>query len=309
VAVEVRGAASIPVAAVTPASVVATVALLDTLQLHHRRAIAVAAVFNDQLDGIAAGQLVDIECLVMALRYLTGPFGQAHHALEERLFSLAGSTGDLAVEPGALLAVAHRQLREQGHQLRANVGDWRAGRAGGETVVGPGRDYITGLYRHLHAEEIDLLPRLLGLPGAALTPDLLAEAARLTAADPIFGTSVARDYRRLAQALRRAARGMSARPLPGEWVGLDAAVESLDVLALALRAGRTTTRLHIRTALQTSLAAFRDDPLRAPLRTLRSNSRQYLGWLRDVALLGRDAAQDLLEVNDRRRARRRLLRR
>ena len=92
-----------------------------------------------------------------------------------------------------------------------------------------------------------------------------------------------------------------------EWVGIEAFMESLEVLSMAYDNARDATGDHLRTAVDDAVDMVRDNPLSAPLRCAINNTRMTLDWLGDVADISRDAYDDLSRVNQARKDRVRLV--
>jgi hypothetical protein len=94
-----------------------------------------------------------------------------------------------------------------------------------------------------------------------------------------------------------------------EWVGVEAFLESFDVIVMALQNGRAVTVDHAAAALQESLYITLDKPLRAPLLCAANNARLTLDWLQELGTVSRDVIADLARVERERRDRLRMLRR
>jgi len=136
----------------------------------------------------------------------------------------------------------------------------------------------------------------------------LAEDDELRAvADPIFGPRVQREFRNMTRKLRRNVRRRVERGTMVEWIGIEAVMESLEVVSMAYESARHTARDHLRAALEDSRDMFRDSPLSAPLRCAANNAKMTFRLLGDVREISRDTLDDLSRVNQERKDRVRLL--
>jgi hypothetical protein len=126
-------------------------------------------------------------------------------------------------------------------------------------------------------------------------------------ADPVFGTRVQREFRNLTRKLRRNVRRSVERGTMVEWIGIEALMESLEVVSMAYESARDSVGDHLRAALEDSRDMFRESPLTAPLRCTANNAKMTFRLLGDVAGISRDTLDDLSRVNQERKDRVRLL--
>ena len=94
-----------------------------------------------------------------------------------------------------------------------------------------------------------------------------------------------------------------------EWVGIDALMESLEVVSMAAESARGTTGEHLRAMVDDSVDLIREAPLTAPLRCFANNTRHTVSLLGEMAEISRDVFHDLSRVNQERLDRIRLLER
>jgi hypothetical protein len=118
---------------------------------------------------------------------------------------------------------------------------------------------------------------------------------------------VQREFRNMTRKLRRSLRRSVERGTMVEWMGVEAFMESLEVVSIAAESARDTTGESLRMALQDSLKYFREAPLSAPLRCFANNTRITLRLLGEVAGISRETLDDLSRVNQERKDRIRLM--
>ena len=92
-----------------------------------------------------------------------------------------------------------------------------------------------------------------------------------------------------------------------EWIGIEAFMESLDVVAIAYESARDKAGEEVRGAFDDALEYVKKDPLSAPLRCAANNTRVAFRLLADVADISRETLGDLARVNRERKDRVRLL--
>jgi len=118
---------------------------------------------------------------------------------------------------------------------------------------------------------------------------------------------VQREFRNMTRKLRRNVRRSVERGAMAEWIGIEALMESLEVVSIAYESARDTTGDHVRSAVQAALEMFREYPLSAPLRCAANNAKVTFRILGDVADISRETLDDLGRVNQERKDRVRLM--
>jgi hypothetical protein len=88
-----------------------------------------------------------------------------------------------------------------------------------------------------------------------------------------------------------------------EWLGIEAFMESLEVVSIAAESARDTTGDSLRGAWRDSVKFFREAPLSAPLRCVANNTRITFRLLGEVAEISRETLDDLSRVNQERKDR------
>ena len=113
----------------------------------------------------------------------------------------------------------------------------------------------------------------------------------------------------MARKLRRAMRRSVERGTVLEWIGIEAFLESLEVVSIAYESARESALESLGTAVQDGLEYFREAPLSAPLRCAANNTRVTFRLLGEMAVISRETLDDLSRVNQERKDRVRLLER
>jgi hypothetical protein len=112
---------------------------------------------------------------------------------------------------------------------------------------------------------------------------------------------VAREYRNIARKARRTLRRGAEDAALVEWIGLEAFLEGLEVLAIAGESSRATFVEHYELATRETLemlqSAMREGGLVSlPLRCTLNGGSHYVGVLKDLGGIARDTVTDLLEL-------------
>jgi hypothetical protein len=174
-------------------------------------------------------------------------------------------------------------------------------------VVKSGRAYIETIYEHMNVEESLVFPRI----EEALTlqdwRDLAEDDQLQAVSSSVFGPQVQREFRNMTRKLRRSLRRSVERGTMVEWIGVEAFMESLEVVSIAMESAADTTGASLRSAVKDSLKYFREAPLSAPMRCFANNTRITFRLLGEVAGISRETLDDLSRVNQERRDRIRLM--
>jgi hypothetical protein len=80
-------------------------------------------------------------------------------------------------------------------------------------------------------------------------------------------------------------------------VGIEALMESLEVLSLAYETARETAGDHVRTAIDESREKFRESPVRAPIQCTLNNAKLGYQFVGDMIDISREVLDDLQQVN------------
>ena len=174
-------------------------------------------------------------------------------------------------------------------------------------VVERGREYVRRMYDHMTSEEELVFPQI----EEVLTVEdwrELAEDDQLQAVSlPVFGPRVQREFRALARRLRRRVRRTAERGAMVEWIGIEALMESLEVLSLAYDSARSSTSEHFQTAVDEGKELFEGSLLVAPVLCAFNNTRLGIALAKDMLAISKDTVEDLVQVNRDRRGRVELL--
>jgi hypothetical protein len=201
----------------------------------------------------------------------------------------------------------HDNTAKRGREVLKDIERWRNGELSGGVVVKSGRAYIDHLYEHMNVEEKVVFPHIEATLTVQDWRELSEDDQLKAAADPVFGPRVQREFRNMARKMRRSVRRTVERGTMVEWIGIEALMESIEVLSMAYDSVRGTTSDHVRAAVEDSKDLFRESPLSAMFTCAANNTRLYVRLLEEVAGISRDVLDDLSRVNQERKDRLRLL--
>lgn len=281
--------------------------LMKALRAEHLHIATVMELFEQQLRELESGKPVDSHVLFEIMEYMVTWPDRYHHPREDLIYSRVAELDAAAADEVDTLQRDHDQSATSGRELLLLIERWREGDASAESVVKAGLQYIADSYQHMNIEEKMVYPHIESI----LTLEdwrELAEDDRLRAvSESIFGPRVQREFRNMTRKLRRGVRRGVEHGTMVQWIGIEALMESLDVLSLAVESARTSAGDHLRAALDESKDMFKQAPLAAPVRCTVNNTKLTVKLLEDVASISRDALEDLSRVNRARRERGKLL--
>lgn len=281
--------------------------LMMALRAEHTHMATVMQLFAEQLKAIERGELVDTHVVYEIMDYMVTWPDRFHHPREDLIYNRVAEVDAGAADDVDTLQRDHDHTGKVGRSLLLDIERWRLGEISGTVVVKSGQAYIDHIHEHMNLEEKIVFPHI----EATLTLQdwrELAEDDELKAvADSVFGPLVQREFRNMTRKLRRSLRRSVERGTMVEWIGLEAIMESLDVVSIAYESARDTAGDSFRTALQDSLGFFREAPLSAPLRCVANNTRATFRLLGEVAEISKETFDDLSRVNQARKDRVRLL--
>ena len=281
--------------------------LMKALRAEHRHMATVMQLFTEQLDAIAVGELVDTHVVYEIMHYMVSWPDRFHHPREDLIYARVVEVDASLADEVDTLQRDHDQTAKRGKQVLQDIERWRQGDASGTVLVKSGREYVDHIYEHMNLEEKLVFPRI----EAALTLQdwrELAEDDQLQAVSAsVFGPQIQREFRNMARKLRRGVRRSVERGTLVEWIGVEAFMESLEVVSIAYESTVDTAGSHLRTAVKESLGYFRKASLSAPLHCVANNTRVTLHLLGEVAEISKETLADLARVNRERRDRIRLL--
>ncbi len=281
--------------------------LIETLKSEHRHLGSVAVLLKEQLDAIEQGKMVDTHVVYEIMDYMVRWPDRFHHPREDLIYCRVAEIDASAADNVDSLQREHDVMAKQSRAVLDDIEQWRQGNTGGEVVIASGRDYIDRLYAHMNTEEKVVFPQIEAVLTATDWRELEIDDRLQPVADPVFGGRIDREFRNMARKLRRNLRIRVERGAMIEWVGIEAVMESIEVLSMAYDTSRSATGDHLRTALDDSLATMRTNPLTGLARCAINNTRTTFDWLGDMADISRDSLEDLSRVNRARKDRIRLV--
>lgn len=281
--------------------------MISALRAEHRHMASVMELMSAQLDAVERGDLVDTHVLYEIMHYMVSWPDQFHHPREDLIYGRVAELDAEAADNVDSLQREHDGMARRGRQLLQDIEGWREGSVSGAQVVKGGRDYVQRTYRHMNTEEKLVFPQIQEVLTTDDWRELAADDELKPIGDPVFGTRVQREFRNLARKLRRGVRRSVERGTMAEWVGIEALMESMEVLSIAVGSGRGLAGDHVRAAWEESVEIIRETPFTAPMRCAVNNTRISFNLLGDLLEVSRDALDDLARVNQERKDRIRLL--
>jgi hemerythrin-like domain-containing protein len=283
--------------------------LMKALRAEHRHMATVMQLFSQQLSAIEGGELVDTHVVYEIMDYMVTWPDRFHHPREDLIYARVAEVDTSTADDVDTLQRDHDHTAKQSRQLLRDIERWRLGEVSGTVVVKSGRAYIDHVYEHMNLEEKLVFPRIEAVLTVQDWRELAGDDELRAVADSIFGPRVQREFRNMTRKLRRSLRRSVERGTLVQWVGVEALMESLEVVSIAYESARDTTSEHVRTALKESVELFRAAPLVAPLRCAANNTRVTFLLLAEMVEISRETVQDLSRVNQERKDRVRLMNR
>ena len=281
--------------------------LMKALRAEHRHIATVMQLFTDQLKAIESGELVDTHVVFEIMDYMVTWPDRYHHPREDLIYGRVAELDDKAADEVDSLQRDHDHTAKRGREVLKDIERWREGEVSGAVVVKSGRAYVDHMYEHMNVEEKLVFPHIESVLSIQDWRELAEDDELRAVADPVFGTRVQREFRNMTRKLRRNVRRGVERGTMVEWIGIEALMESLEVVSMAYEAARNSAGDHLRAALEDSRDIFRESPLSAPMRCAANNAKMTFRLLGDVAEISRDTLDDLSRVNQERKDRVRLL--
>ncbi len=282
-------------------------ALIRTLRIEHRHMASVMQVFSEQLELIESGQLVDPHLVYEIMDYMVTWPDRFHHPREDLIYARVAELDASAADEVDTLQRDHDNTAKFGRELLATIAQWRIGEVEGETMIENSRAYIAHIYEHMNIEEKVVFPHIAEVLSSPDWRELEAEDSLEPVSLPMFGPRVQRDYRNLARNIRRGLRRSAEQQVVVEWMGLEAFMETMDVVGMAYDASRHCAGEHFKQSVDDSVDILLSNPLTAPLRVTANNTKLTFSLLGEVADIYREVAQDLVKINRSRRDQSRLL--
>jgi hemerythrin-like domain-containing protein len=281
--------------------------LMKALRAEHRHIATVMQLFADQLKAIESGELVDTHVVYEIMDYMVSWPDRYHHPREDLIYGRVAELDATAADEVDSLQRDHDRTAISGREVLQDIEHWREGEISGSVVATSGRAYIDHMYEHMNIEEKLVFPHIESVLTIQDWRELAEDDQIHAVADPVFGPRVQREFRNLTRKLRRNVRRGVERGTMVEWIGIEALMESMEVVSMAYESVRDTAGDHLRAALDEARDMFRESPLSAPFRCAANNARVTFRLLGDVADISRDTLDDLSRVNQERKDRVRLL--
>lgn len=271
--------------------------LIATLLAEHQHLARITKMMAAQLDALDAGAAVDSHVLFEIMSYMVSWADRYHHPREDLIYGRAAELDPQLADDVDSLQRQHDTMAHKALALQQLIADWRRGAADSGAVVSAGRAYIDHSFAHMRSEEQLVFPRIESVLTPADWLELELDDSLQPASDPVFGSRIDREFRNLRRKLRRGVE----QGVLAEWTGLEAILESLDVLGSANQSAAQATAEVLRTSLRDSLQILRETPLTAAPRCAINNTRLGGRWLGTVAGIASDAVTDLTRINRERR--------
>jgi len=281
--------------------------IMTALRAEHKHIASVMEIFSQQLKAVGSGELVDTHIMYETMDYMVCWPDRYHHPREDLVYSRVAEVDASAADNVDSLQREHDTLGVSGRKLLADIVRWREGEITGDSVVKGGRDYIDAMYVHMNSEEDLVFPQIESILDIDDWRELASEDRLEAAPDPVFGGRVDREFRNLARKLRRNLRHSVEKGAMVEWIGIEALMESMEVMSLAYETARDATGDHLRSVWRDSKEILVEAPVSGVLRCASNNTRLTVSWLGDVIGISKDTLSDLSRVNQERRDRVRLL--
>lgn len=281
--------------------------MMKTLRAEHRHMATVMQLFADQLKAIEEGQLVDTHVVYEIMDYMVSWPDRYHHPREDLIYGRIAELDARAADEVDTLQRDHDRTAVRGREVLKDIERWREGEITGDVVARQGRNYIDHIYEHMNIEEKVVFPHIESVLTLEDWRELAEDDELRAVADPVFGTRVQREFRNMTRKLRRNVRRGVERGTMVEWIGIEALMESLEVVTMAYESARDIAGDHFRAALEDSKDMFQESPLSAPFRCAANNARLTFRLMGEVAEISRDTLDDLSRVNQERKDRVRLL--
>jgi hemerythrin-like domain-containing protein len=289
------------------AKVAAEQPIMAALRAEHKHISSVMAIFAQQLEAVDSGDLVDTHVMYETMDYMVFWPDRYHHPREDLVYNRVAEIDESAADNVDSLQREHDKMALRGRRLLADIVRWREGEITGDSVVKDGRAYIEKMYVHMNTEEELVFPQIEGVLTLDDWRELAAEDQLTPAADPVFGGRVDREFRNLARKLRRNLRHSVEKGAMVEWIGIEALLESMEVMSIALETAREATGDHLQSIWKDSTGILREAPLTGMFKCASNNTRLTVDWLGNVIGISKDTLSDLSRVNQERRDRVRLL--
>jgi hemerythrin-like domain-containing protein len=281
--------------------------IMAALRAEHKHIGSVMAIFAQQLEAVDCGDLVDTHVMYETMDYMVSWPDRYHHPREDLVYTRVAEIDEDAADSVDSLQREHDKMAHNGRRLLADIVRWREGEITGDSIVKDGRAYIETSYLHMSNEEKHVFPQIEEVLTLDDWRELAADDQLTPAGDPVFGGRVDREFRNLARKLRRNLRHSVEKGAMVEWIGIEALLESMEVMSIAMETAKEATEDHLHSVWKDSTGILRESPLTGLFKCASNNTRLTVDWLGNVIGISKDTLSDLSRVNQERRDRVRLL--
>ncbi len=275
--------------------------ILATLYAEHRYMGTLLKLLEAQVNSLEQEDEVDPQVLYESLHYMTHFPDAFHHPREDLVYARAGERDYALADSVDTLQRDHDHLSKLGPRALKAVAHWEETGEGVERLRALVQDYTATMYKHMEVEEKLVFPEI----ERVLKPEDWRELERddlmTPVPDPVFGPQVEREYRNLARKARRALRRGAEDAALVEWIGLEALLEGLEVLAIAGENSRAAASEHINAAGGEAMDLVKEAMggrglLTLGVRCTMVGGSHYVGFLKDLGGIARDTTEDLSEL-------------
>ena len=281
--------------------------IMKALRAEHRHMATVMQLFADQLKALEEGQYADGHVVFEIMDYMVTWPDRYHHPREDLIYCRVAELDPKAADEVDSLQRDHDRTATVGRELLQTIESWREGAIAAETVIEQGRAYIDHTYEHMNIEEKVVFPHIESILSLEDWRELAEDDQLRAVSDPVFGPRVQREFRNMARKMRRRVRNTVERGAILEWIGIEALMESLEVLSMAYDSARATAGDHLQAAIDDSKDIMNESPFSAPVRCTVNNTRLGLRLAEEILGISKEALKDLARVNQFRRKRAEML--
>ena len=265
------------------------VGIIDTLYSEHAYILSLLDTLEQQANRLKPGKIPDYHLLLEVIDYLTHYPDQFHHPREDLLFA------GLLKREKKFQAKLDRLQREHEtmHFFNDKLFNELTHIVNGRAVDRPAllqriNRYIDGYKKHLDYESREIFPLAKGTLTAADLKKIDAKTRYID--DPLFGSKVQAQYRRLGRKMGAAIEGTSDDIISKEFTMLESMIETLTRRADTLAELKSTLGTWSKDSLQEQLdtvkahASFGEDPnvLHLPIALLKNYRRHMQQGFGDV---------------------------
>ncbi|GMR17392.1 MAG: hemerythrin domain-containing protein [Gammaproteobacteria bacterium] len=176
--------------------------VLQELRQDHHNIALLLGLLERESGRIHDGVEPDYELLHDIMRYMTVYPDTVHHPKEDRVYAELKTVRPDLSSGLARITVDHRNIVESGLRLRDEFASIDSGNmVRRNTIVDKAQNYVNTLRSHMQWEELDLFRRIDEMIAAGHTRFDAANYS--SAADPVFGPEVERQFGRLARTIHQ----------------------------------------------------------------------------------------------------------